>query len=86
MRGHGPGISPCLERLFIWGQGPELTLFSECGQGPEINNSCALDPPQGQRMYFLVNASHPKPLNVATSNFLLLKRSHDLKGTGQHFV
>ena len=30
-------------------------------------------------MYFLVNASPPKPFDVVTV-------SHDVEGTGQHFV
>ena len=36
------------------------------------NTSCDLDPKvkvKGQIMYFLVNASSPKPLDIATSNF-----------------
>ena len=38
-------------------------------------------------MYFLVNASPPKPLDVATSfQTLYLDSSHDIDGTGQHFV
>ena len=32
---------------------------------------------------FLVNVSPPNPLDVATSNF---DRSHDVEGTGQHFM
>ena len=34
--------------------------------------SCDLDPNQGQYqiMYYVVNASPPKPLDVATSNFV----------------
>ena len=37
-------------------------------------------------MYLLVNASL-KPLDVATSNFAdTVHRSHDMEGTGQHFV
>ena len=38
---------------------------------------------KGQIMYFLVNASPPKLLEVAT---LYLNRSHDVEGTGQCFV
>ena len=35
------------------------------------NISCDLDPKvKGQIMYSLVNASPPKPLDVATSNFV----------------
>ena len=36
-------------------------------------------------MYFLVNASSDKPLDVAISNFVT-KRSPKAEGTGQHFV
>ena len=34
-------------------------------------------------MYFLVNVSPPKRLDVATLNFVL-DRSYDVEGTGQH--
>ena len=34
-------------------------------------------------MYFLVNASSPKLLDVATSNFV---GAYSVEGTGQHFV
>ena len=40
---------------------------------------------KGQMLKFLVNASPPKPFDVATSNFVA-ERSHDVEGTGQHFV
>ena len=40
---------------------------------------------EDQIMYFLVNASSPKSIDVATSN-LYLFRSHEDEGTGQHFV
>ena len=49
---------------------------------------CDLDPTvkvKGQKMYFLVNVSPPKRLDVAISNFVA-ERSHDVEGTGQHFV
>ena len=36
-------------------------------------------------MYFLVNVSPPKPLDVATSKFVA-NWSHDVEGTGQHFM
>ena len=36
---------------------------------------------KGQIMYLLVNASSPKLLDVAE-----VHRSHDVDGTGQHFV
>ena len=36
-------------------------------------------------MYFLVNVSPPKQLDIATSNFVA-ERSHDVEGTGQNFV
>ena len=36
---------------------------------------------KGQIMYFLVNASPPKPLDAATSNFVHDK-SHLVEGTG----
>ena len=39
------------------------------------NISCDLV--NSQIMYFFVNASPPKPLDVATSNFV-----HDVEGTG----
>ena len=39
----------------------------------------------GQKLYWLVNASFPQPLDVATSYFVG-ERSHDLEGTGQHLV
>ena len=43
-----------------------------------------LDPKvKEQIMYFLVNASPHKLLEVATSN-LQVNRSHDVKGTRQH--
>ena len=45
---------------------------------------CDLDPKvnvTGQKLYFLVNASTPQPLDVATSYFL-----HDIKGTERHLV
>ena len=36
----------------------------------QVNISCDLDPKvKGQIMYFLVNTSHPKPLDLSTSNF-----------------
>ena len=38
----------------------------------------------GQIMYFLVTASPPKLLDVATLNFA--GTPYDLEGTGQHFV
>ena len=41
---------------------------------------------KGQIMYFLINASPPKPLHVATSNFAGAYRLHDVEGIGQHFV
>ena len=53
------------------------------------NTPCDLDPKvkvKGQIMYFLVNASSPKPLDIATSNFSQVHRSTDIEGTGQHFV
>ena len=34
------------------------------------NISCDLDPVKGQILYFLVNVSPPKQLDVATSNFV----------------
>ena len=37
-------------------------------------------------MYFLVNASPSKLLDVAASNFAGAVRSHDLEGTGHHSV
>ena len=37
-------------------------------------------------MYFLVNAYPSKQLDVITSNFAGAIRSHDMEGTGQHFV
>ena len=40
--------------------------------------------PQGQIMYFLVNVSPPKTLDIATSNFAA-HRPHDVESTGQHF-
>ena len=52
------------------------------------NILCDLDPKvkvKGQILNFLVNASPPKPFDVATSNFVA-ERSHDVKVTGQHFV
>ena len=36
-------------------------------------------------MYFLVNVSTPKPLDIATSNFYV-RISHDVENTGQYFV
>ena len=36
-------------------------------------------------MYFLVNVSPPKSLDIATSNFAAVS-SHDVEGTGQHFA
>ena len=44
------------------------------------NILCDLDPPQGQGqiMYFLVNASSPKLLQLQT---LQVHRSHDKEGT-----
>ena len=50
--------------------------------------SCDLDPKfkvKGQIMYFLVNASPHRLLEVATSNFAS-HRSHDVQGTRQHFM
>ena len=38
---------------------------------------------QGQIMYFLVNTYPPEPLDVATSQ---VHMSHDVEGTGQHFL
>ena len=32
-------------------------------------------------MYFVVNASPPKLLDIATSNLAALHRSHDVEGT-----
>ena len=57
------------------------------------NTSCDLDlgalgpwlQGQDQIIYFLVNPSSLKLLEVATSN-LQVHRSYDLEGTGQHFV
>ena len=50
-----------------------------------VNSFCDLDPMvkfKGQIMYFLVTASPPKPLDVASLNF-----AHDVEGTtGQHFM
>ena len=37
-------------------------------------------------MYFLVNASSPKLLDVAISNFAGEKVIYDLEGTRQHLV
>ena len=38
------------------------------------NILCDLDPKvKGQILNFLVNASHPKPIDVATSNFVAEK-------------
>ena len=38
-------------------------------------------------MYFLVNASLPKPFDVATKvQTLYVYRSHDVDGTVQHFL
>ena len=46
---------------------------------------CTLSEGLGQIMYFFVNAYPPEPFDVATlqvHNFM----SHDVEGTGQHFV
>ena len=51
--------------------------------------SCDLDlkvKVKGQIMYFLKNASPHNVLQVATSNFLPVHRSHDVEGTRQHFM
>ena len=40
---------------------------------------------KGQILNFLVNAAPPKPFVVATTNFVA-EKSHDVEGTGQHFV
>ena len=37
-------------------------------------------------MYFVVNASPPKQLGVAALNFAGAYGSHNVEGTGQHFV
>ena len=38
-------------------------------------------------MFFLVNASPPKPLDVLTLNFAgATWWSHDTEGAGQHFI
>ena len=42
-----------LKATLYLGQGPELTLFSECGQGPETNISCDLDPPKVKGCIFM---------------------------------
>ena len=49
------------------------------------NISCDLDP-KGQILYFLVNASPPKVLEVSTSNFVPELRPHDVESIRQHFV
>ena len=41
---------------------------------------------QGQIMYFLVNESPSKVLDGTASNFVDLHRSHDVEGTGLHFM
>ena len=40
---------------------------------------------QGQIIWFLINASSPKLLYVATSNFAG-DRSYDVESTGKHFL
>ena len=41
---------------------------------------------KSQVLNFLVNASPPKPFDVVNSNAVCVHRSHDVEGTGQHFV
>ena len=37
-------------------------------------------------MYFLVNVSPSKPLDLATSNFVAAKVTYDVGGTGLHIM
>ena len=49
-----------------------------------VNALCDLDP-KGQIMYFFANASPPKSLDIAAQT-VHVYRSHDIEGTGLHFL
>ena len=49
------------------------------------NISHDLDGGQGQRIYYVVNASPPKPLDIHLQTSQV-HRSHDVEGTGQHIT